>query len=783
MTQFTATPLFTLYVIRTLFIASDIALFVYTMLSLKTKKPPARQLFHIIHAAFLATSVYTILLFCNNEPLAVLLHGLYYIGFGIIMLFLLNFVIHTAEFTENKPLRIIHRIFTVLMCFDAISLIVNTFTHHLFTVVKEDILGTTIMTQVERYPMLDAHYYLCYLIIATVLILLTYRVFKSTTLYHIRYIWLIVGLFSLLIVNHILDLYFSLSYNLFILLFAVYGAVLYHSLMQTLPRRFLNNILDEFARNTSESIIVLDHKDRCVLANRATIDMFSLSMTEPPLVYDYIKRLFREEGMDIYSDGSFDMNASEGGFTLNLHVDIVSFHDKKGRNIGRVVNLHDQTQQIRQLQRQRYEATHDMMTGLYNASYFYSKVRDKLDNEDCSDYVIACIDIDNFKFINDIYGPEAGDKILISIAENIREQNIPGTIYSRIESDSFAFFMKSSFVSRMPYHADFLKIIDPDSEDYFPINLHIGVYEITDKSVPVQVMCDHAFLAIKEIKGNAQKIMAYYKPEIRDDIIRNQTLIHQLRSSIENENFVLHLQPQYNSNGELHGAEVLIRWMHPTEGMIPPNSFIPLFEKSGGIVHLDKYVWEHTAALLKKWKKMDIRIPLSVNISPIDFYYVDICGFFTDLVKRYDLDPKMLHLEITESAVLETYGQNENFLEKLHAAGFIVEMDDFGSGYSSLNTLKDLDVDILKLDMKFLSNPEQPIRTKKILNTVVTLSKSLDIPALAEGVETEEELRLLQSLDCDIYQGYYFAKPMSVDTFEKEYMNGTVKTQNITNAR
>ena len=246
----------------------------------------------------------------------------------------------------------------------------------------------------------------------------------------------------------------------------------------------------------------------------------------------------------------------------------------------------------------------------------------------------------------------------------------------------------------------------------------------------------------------------------------------ELDEAIASGQFQIYLQAQVNGDGESHGAEALVRWIHPKKGYLPPSAFIDILEKNGAIVRLDRYVWELACLKLKEWKSEGREdMYLSVNISPKDFYFVDIYDTFTSLVETYGIDPKRLHLEITETSVMTDVEQRIKIIERLQAYGFIVEMDDFGSGYSSLNMLKEIHVNVLKVDMVFLRKTTEVERSRKILRTIISLAQELGMETIVEGVETSDQLEFLKSISCDIFQGYYFAKPMEVTQFEEIYMH------------
>ena len=221
------------------------------------------------------------------------------------------------------------------------------------------------------------------------------------------------------------------------------------------------------------------------------------------------------------------------------------------------------------------------------------------------------------------------------------------------------------------------------------------------------------------------------------------------------------------------GAEALVRWQHPKRGLIFPGDFIEVFERTGLIYRLDKYIWELAVQKLAEWQK-DGRneLYISVNISTKDFYYMDVYKTITGLVEQYQIIPSTLKLEITETAIMTGSAGELELIARFRDYGFQVEIDDFGSGYSSFNTLKDMDVDVLKIDMGFLrtTKPEHLERSMSIINTIISLTQTLGLSVITEGVETKEQIDALTKMGCGIYQGYYFSKPISVDEFEDTYL-------------
>ena len=297
--------------------------------------------------------------------------------------------------------------------------------------------------------------------------------------------------------------------------------------------------------------------------------------------------------------------------------------------------------------------------------------------------------------------------------------------------------------------------------------IHIGAYEIDDRNTDVSVMFDRAHLAISTLNNNYKQHIAFYDKNLREKMLWNQKITAGLSSAISTMQIRPYLQPITDRNGKVVGAEALARWIHPENGFMSPAVFIPVLEKNGMIVEVDKHIWRCACKTLADWKGKHDDLFISVNISPKDFYYIDIVSEITGLVNEYEIDPKNLRVEITETVMMTDENDKFKMLEELRKKGFIVEMDDFGSGYSSLNLLKDMPVDVLKIDMKFLSSPDSGSKAQKIIRNIIRLSEELNIISLTEGVETGQQYSDLSDMGCKLFQGYYFAKPLPITDFEE----------------
>lgn len=432
--------------------------------------------------------------------------------------------------------------------------------------------------------------------------------------------------------------------------------------------------------------------------------------------------------------------------------------------ILRTVELYEDKNTIRWTER-------DHLTGLYNKEFFYHYA-DQLDlyHKDVPTDAIV-VDINHFHTVNDRYGKAYGDKVLKCIAGNaLRLINEAGGVVCRCEPDMFLFYC--------PHRSDYEEMLNQLSivpkggnsgENH--VRLRMGVYSDVDKTLYVDRRFDRAKLAADSVKGNLANPIGFYDNSMHDAEVMEEQLIDDFPTAIKEKQFVVFYQPKFDVRGDtpvLCSAEALARWKHPKLGMVSPGVFIPLFEKNGLIQTLDRCVWSEAAAQIRDWKeRFGVSVPISVNVSRVDLYDPKLIDKLLDMTEKNGLKPDELLLEITESAYTENAGMIVENVKQLRKLGFKIEMDDFGSGYSSLSMLSALPIDALKLDMQFIRSAFRERKDTRLLEAMINLSHSFDVPTIAEGVESAEQVSVLKAMGCDIVQGYYFSRPVPANEFEK----------------
>ncbi len=724
-----------------------------------------RYLFLMAILTIMSNAVSVVL---QNERIATLCHGLYFAFTDWLMIALLMFSKKYLEGIEDKVA--VRFAFIVGAILDTISMIVNTFTHHVFSckqvAVNEN--ESCYITETDG-GIYGIHLVFVYGIVLMVLILFILKAFQTTKMYRKKYTAVLYAFLCILAVN-ISYRFVKFPIDVSVLIYGVLAVAIAYFSLHYVPGGLVEELLSMVVKDIDAGILCFDRDGRCVHVNLMADRLLSLEGSRQK-AEEHFRSVTGGKSMADMENRTWEESQEIEGKTYHYLKHIKRLLDDRGSYLGCFYLISDQTENEEALEKERYRATHDMLTKIYNREGFFERVREELAKNPNEERYIICSDIKDFKLVNDLFGMEKGDEILVRTAELIMQQSSEGTVCGRIEADRFAMCMYKKNYKEEVFVRYINKVCAMAKNDVFRMHIHIGVYRISDPTMEISVMCDRAQLAIQKIKDDYQSIISYYDEELGKALHGERKMISEFDRAIEEGQFQIFLQPQISVENKLLGAEALVRWFHPEKGMISPGVFIPVFEKTGFIHRLDLEVWEMACQQLRKWKdqgREDLHI--SVNISPKDLYYVNIYDVFISLVEKYEIDPMNLKLEITETAIMTEVKQQISLLERLRAYGFHIEIDDFGSGYSSLNTLKDIDVDVLKIDMGFLSETGDSKRGQTIMNMVISMSKQLGLSVVTEGVETREQVDYLTNAGCDIFQGYYFAKPMQVNEFEKKYL-------------
>ena len=412
----------------------------------------------------------------------------------------------------------------------------------------------------------------------------------------------------------------------------------------------------------------------------------------------------------------------------------------------------------------------DELTGVYNKHIFVEYVQ-KVDRYRLgTEYDMVVLNIDKFHLFNELYGRDEGDRVLSALAEILMDFSRRNDgIVGRLQSDYFALY-----ITRQPDYNAIVQLIRQQMEQKYNVSslsLRVGIYQVTaEESEPVDIRIDRATRMCDDIRGSNQNSFLIFDLERQKNVLFKERLIRDARRAVRERQFEVYYQPKINIRGErfqLSSAEALIRWNHPDFGFISPGVFIPIFEENGTIRILDRFVWEEAARQIRVWKdRYNRSIPVSVNVSRIDMFDSRIVDVLRDIVRENGISPGEMYLEITESAYNNETDQILEIINQLKDSGFTIEIDDFGSGYSSLNTLASFSFDVLKLDMQFIREMHKNEKARKMIDIVAEIAGVLKVTLVAEGVETKEQCDALKQTGYDVVQGYYFSKPLCVRDFD-----------------
>ncbi|MBQ6346776.1 MAG: EAL domain-containing protein [Clostridia bacterium] len=407
----------------------------------------------------------------------------------------------------------------------------------------------------------------------------------------------------------------------------------------------------------------------------------------------------------------------------------------------------------------------DQLTGLYNKDFFFNYANQYDVYHQDMEMDAMVVNISHFHLINERHGKSFGDDVLRRVGQKI-QQSVAGDggIVCRRDGDTFLIYC--------PHRGSYGDILEEATTGMDSrVRLRMGVYPSVDKTLDIERRFDRAKLASDTVRDSFTKNVALYDEQMHRSEVYTEQLLEDFPAAIAEKQFLVYYQPKFAIQATmpvLNSAEALVRWNHPRFGMISPAEFIPLFESNGLIRRLDSYVWREVAIQMRDWKdRLGICVPVSVNVSRVDIFDYDLVDHMKGLIREFDLSPDEFLLEITESAYTQDSAQIISTVKALREAGFHIEIDDFGSGYSSLNMISTLPMDALKLDMEFMHNAFKERKNTKMLDAVIDIAYSLEVPTIAEGVETAEQMFALKAMGCDIVQGYYFSRPLPPEEFER----------------
>ncbi len=741
----------------------------------KKKDEVSKSLYRLLWVAIVNVVANGIFVMTNNAQVAIIMHSIFIAGIDWLLLMLLRYA---YVYTERPERSVFFRVICdVIAVAESISIAFNPAKHHVFHLQKgySDDFGTY-FTPTDYTGWFYLHLGFSYVLAIWVGILLILKTKKTAKLYRLRYNSILFAFVVVLIVDAI-GMQMNFPVDISLLCYCAACVVIAFFSLDYVPRAMTDRVLFNALSATDMGVGCVDLNGKCIYVNKHGEDMlvkyWGLSIKDD---IDQVQERFKDK-----VEGCWKTELSEQTYLQKFTYEEKEYHyefyvqrmvDEDGAFLGYFITCQDRTASILQYEEEHYKATHDALTGIYNEQYF-QKVADKKIHTMGKSYVMLTSDIKDFKLINDIYGMERGDEILRQEARFLKELAKEDDVYGRLGEDHFALCMPKERFDEKVFDSLMEQISDAFADEFFRIQMYMGVYEIVDVTEPIFTMIDKCNLAIANIKGDYSSKVAYFDNELLQQEVKKNKIITELDNALMTGQIQMYLQGQCDKQGNLVGAEALARWFHPVKGLISPGEFIPVLERSGLIYKLDSKIWEMAAAKLADWKEKGLEdMSISINISVQDQAHLDVYETLKGLVERYHISPKNLKLEITETLFVENMENHRNLLQQLQDYGFFIEIDDFGSGYSSLNVLKDIEADVIKFDMGFLKQSEREERSRHILSSLVQLILQMDMDIIVEGVELQNQLEELVEMGCEHFQGYYFCRPMPVEDFEEKYHLG-----------
>lgn len=690
---------------------------------------------------------------------------IYYIGMNLVMYTLINFTNKYCirQNDTDKKAGIVPDWIKYILVIDAVQVFMNIVFKHAFVLEEIEAYGKPYFIM-EALPGQIVHRVVCYGAMAMIMIVFIIKSIQASRLHRERYIVILISM----MIGTFWQTYYIFSrtpIDRSMIGFAVFGFLIFYFSIHYRPLRLLDSMLADIVNDTTVAVFLYEPEGKCIWINESAKKLTGIKGNDLEGASKALRDLIGETA-NISEMNETEIIRQINEDELSFMIARNSFFDGSGKKLGSYVRVRDITEEKQRIEAEMFASNHDELTGLYNKEYTYKKISDQLKQHALNDYYIVRINVCDFKVFNDVFGKAFGDAALKQVADWIRKYSDERCIYGRISGDSFGSCLpKSEFIEEV-LESDLARFTVRLGDIEQNLMVHLGFCEIGDDDQDVSVLFDRASMALDSIKDDYKKHVVFFDRKIRDRMVWNQEISAQLDDAIAQEQIVPYLQPIADNTGKIVGAEALARWIHPLHGFMSPADFIPLFEENGIIVDLDKHIWKLACRILKGWKEKYPDLFISVNVSPKDFYLTDVLSDIVGFVKEYEIEPESLRIEVTESSMMRDTDDRMRTLEEFRKQGFVVEMDDFGSGYSSLNMLKDMPVDVLKIDMKFLGKSSDEQRADIVIKNVIRLSEDLSIVSLAEGVETKEVFNQLNNLGCNLFQGYYFSKPVPLNEFE-----------------
>lgn len=729
-----------------------------------------KEMTYTLLVSLVLTVVATLALHRYDAAIVNVLLGVFYTSVDWLLFFFIAFLnkycnYYLFNFTSKWVL--------VGICgLDSINILTNSIFGHCYKLVAREYAGREFLVS---EPLLGFRIHLgwSYLLVVVVAAILISKTVYVQKFYKSKYIG-ILACFMFVVVANAIYLIWPGPIDYSILGFVLASAVVYFVAMVTSPRAILNNTLMLTYDQMKQAMMIIDDKEQVVYINDLMRDFLGVVLkmdiksemrTQYGTIFgEWCKANYKNPESNFDYDLSCRLDGSEDGEITYFSLKHRRILDDKNRLVCSYITVIDVTQENLKIQEQRYAATHDSLTGIYNRERFYEQCANVLRLHKDEKYVMVVANIYNFKQVNEVFGRDRADEMLKNIGKSMAYACKKGDVYGRLENDKFAYLLPKHNYRELTFITLPAQVVKMDNDVSYPFPCYIGVYEIEDHDMPIKDMTYRAYLAEESIKGDYTKRLAYYEDKLKALDRAEAEYSEIIHDSIEQGQLQMYLMPQYDENKKLIGAEALARWNHPQKGLLLPEDFISVFEKSSLICDIDQYIWEQAFLTLARWRisgRDDLHI--AVNVSAKNFFFTDVYTRLIQLAKKYDVSPSNIILEITEQTILTDRPKQSKLIERLRRAGFRVVLDHYINEGALMKFEAYIAVDGIKLDLGQLQNAADSDTAKILLFKFGKIAKAVDMPIYAQYIEDEESEKKLRELGCCCYQGYLHGKPVRAE--------------------
>lgn len=707
----------------------------------------------LVYSLFLMSEFYNkaLILFCVYKVCAI---WTYYLAFSF----------NHAFTNTTKKLGFIKEFYFILCFIDSVLLLANARVNVIFDLKQAFTNAGFFYWGIEYTSKFGFHKLVCAILSFSSLALLISSIVKAPSYNKVKYITILTSESLVLIANYVFNS-LNLPLNISLLMLVASSIFIANYVNKDFSAPVLIGPLSAITESINDIIFCYDSSENLIYANSAAKNVFKKSNDN---LENFAKEFRQNFLKNRPSELSLKLDNGEERYYITEYKDFFISNS----NIGSYLRLQDKTKETLESRRKNYIATHDMLTGLFNRSGFFKKMQEALYQNTFKNPILICTNIKDFKLINTIYSEQVGDSVLQNQTEVMKR--LPGhkkSIIGRIADDKFAILMEKQDFDKDIFEEVFNEVSCIIEKTLYNIQIVAGIYEIYDKKDTVQSIFDKAKISLDAIKDSDNQIFSFYNPSMMEKMLKEKDIVNDFEKSLNEKQFSIQLQPVMDKEGNVLGAESVVRWNNPKYEDLTPSSFLDVLERTSLIYKLDVYVWELVAKKLHEWKERGFADRfISVNVSSKDKFFIDIIKTFSELIKKYDISPQNFKVEIRETAMLENPEKTIAIFSQLKKLGIKVYIDNFGTGFSSLNVLKEFIADGIKMDTSFLSESKVSGKNKIILQTMISMSSDLGMEFIAKGVESENQMLALSKMDCKLFQGFYFSKPLPVKTYEAKYL-------------